>query len=140
MKFWDSSALVPLCLWEPETEKCRQWLEDDPEMLVWFLSVTEVYSAVHRKIRDGFISLSELPPIKQRISLLETSWSEVIQIEVVRQRSYRLLATHSLRAADALQLAAALVAFEDHPEGNVFVTFDRQLAEAAQREGFITFQ
>ena len=44
--------------------------------------------------------------------------------------------THPLRAADALQLGAALVVAENRTAPLTFVTFDRRLAEAAEREGF----
>lgn len=41
-----------------------------------------------------------------------------------------------LRAADALQLAAALAAAENNPSALSIVTLDDRLAEAAEREGF----
>jgi len=46
-------------------------------------------------------------------------------------RALRLLAVHPLRAADALQLAAALVWFRDHPAGLDFVCLDERLRTAA---------
>ncbi len=52
----------------------------------------------------------------------------------------RLLRTHSLRAADALQLAAARAASEERPDTLPFVTLDERLALAAQREGFAVIQ
>jgi predicted nucleic acid-binding protein len=54
----------------------------------------------------------------------------------VRRRAERLAAVHPLTAADALQLAAALVASGDRPETLDFVTLDSRLAAAAQIEGF----
>lgn len=44
--------------------------------------------------------------------------------------------THPPRAADALQVGAALVAAEEFPATLEFVTLDRKLAVAAEREGF----
>jgi predicted nucleic acid-binding protein len=41
-----------------------------------------------------------------------------------------------LRAADALHLAAALVACEERPHLLPFVTLDGRLEDAARREGF----
>lgn len=43
---------------------------------------------------------------------------------------------HPLRAADALQLAAALVLSDFEPRTLPFVTLDDRLASAARREGF----
>ena len=54
----------------------------------------------------------------------------------VRERAGRLLATHPLRAADALQLAAALVWCDEAPQGETFVCLDERLSAAARREGF----
>lgn len=48
----------------------------------------------------------------------------------------RLLRLHPLRAADALQLAAALVLAEHDPRTLPFVTLDERLALAAEQEGF----
>jgi predicted nucleic acid-binding protein len=73
---------------------------------------------------------------KQRLGQIESSWNEVVQYDAVRARARRLLESHSLRAADALHLAAALVVFEERPAGIEFVTFDNRLAEAADKEGF----
>ena len=63
-------------------------------------------------------------------------WSEVTAVDLVRRHAERLVESHPLRAADALQLGAALVAAEDDPAGLDFVTLDRQQALAAEHEGF----
>jgi predicted nucleic acid-binding protein len=55
----------------------------------------------------------------------------------VRQRALRLLRIHPLRAADALQLAAALVACDDDPTTLAFVCSDQRLSDAATTEGFL---
>jgi uncharacterized protein len=60
----------------------------------------------------------------------------VLATDHVRRRAGRLVATHPLRAADAFQLAAALVWCEEQPAGETFVCLDEQLREAARREGF----
>lgn len=61
---------------------------------------------------------------------------EVSDLDAAKMRARRLLEAHPLRAADALQLAAALVGVFDRPEGFEFVAFDDILASAAEREGF----
>jgi hypothetical protein len=43
---------------------------------------------------------------------------------------------YDLRAADALQLAAALNWCEDAPQGRVFLAVDQKLREAAVLSGF----
>lgn len=139
MKFWDSSAIVPLLLPEPETTACKRLFAEDNKIFVWMFTPTEVWSAVYRKIREGKIAEGELKNIKDRMDLLQKGWSEVVRTEATRAKAHRLLAVHSLRAADVLQLAAALIAFDDHPEGEHFITFDRNLAQAAGKEGFLVF-
>lgn len=54
----------------------------------------------------------------------------------VRNQAIRLLGLHPLRAADALQLAAALVWADRRPRGHPFVCLDAGLREAAHAEGF----
>ena len=70
------------------------------------------------------------------LELLRSSWSEVAASEAVRDEGVRLLRIHPLRAADALQLAAALVWSEGKPTGLVVVTLDTRLGAAVSREGF----
>jgi hypothetical protein len=47
-----------------------------------------------------------------------------------------LLRVHDLRAADALQLAAAIAAAEGQPASLELVCLDDRLIRAAEREGF----
>ena len=137
MRFWDSSAIVPLVCREAQSPRCRAWLRTDPVIIVWAFAATEVVSALARRRRGGTLKPAVLTQAKQRLLKLEDAWSEVIQYDAVRARARRLLETHPLRAADALHLAAALVAFEERTIDNEFVTFDGRLAEAAEKEGFL---
>jgi predicted nucleic acid-binding protein len=137
VRFWDSSSIVPLVCRETQSARCRQWLRADPVIIVWAFAATEVVSALARKRREGALKPAVFAPAKQRLLKLEHAWSEVVQYDAVRARARRLLETHPLRAADALHLAAALVAFEERSAGIEFVTFDGRLAEAAEREGFL---
>lgn len=136
MRFWDSSAIIPLLVPEAQSPMCRQLLEADPEIVVWAFTPTEVYSACYRKIREGAFTEETFEEVKQRLHILERSWSSVVQIEATQRTAERLLAVHPLHAADALQLAAALVAFDHQPAGAEFVSFDDRLNRAARREGF----
>ncbi len=73
---------------------------------------------------------------KRRLNLLTADWMEVYDLDAVKTPAHRLLEVHPLRAADALQLAAALVGVFDQPGGFEFVTFDAALSAAAEQEGF----
>ena len=137
MRFWDSSAIVPLVCRESQSPRCRSWLRADPVMIVWTVAATEVVSALTRKRREAKLKSAVFANAKRRLAKLEVSWSEVVQYDAVCARARRLLECHPMRAADALHLAAALVAFEERPAGIEFVTFDGRLAEAADKEGFV---
>ena len=72
----------------------------------------------------------------ERLKQLADNWHEVEPGGTVRESAVRFLRVHSLRAADALQLAAAFVAAERRPPSLQFVTLDERLADAARKEGF----
>jgi predicted nucleic acid-binding protein len=132
VRFWDTSALVPLLALEPTTPAVRDTLTDDPEVVVWWATAVECTSALARAERDG----GNVDEPLRRLDALTAAWHEVDASDRVRQLAFRLLRVHPLRAADALQLAAAIVASEDEPRTMSFVTLDERLALAASREGF----
>jgi predicted nucleic acid-binding protein len=136
VKFWDASAVVPLVALEKETGDCRRLLAEDTNVVVRFLTPVEVISALTRRLREKSLKSIEFTKAKEQLAALERAWSEVISVERVRGRARRLLETHPLRAADSLQLAAALLTSEETPEGFPFVTLDRRLSDAAEKEGF----
>jgi predicted nucleic acid-binding protein len=136
VKFWDASAVVPLVASEKATGACRSVLAEDTDIVVWFLTPVEVISALTRRLREKSIKPIELSRAKQQLAALEKAWSEVISVERVRERARRLLEIHPLRAADSLQLGAALLTSEETPQGFPFVTLDRRLGDAAEKEGF----
>ncbi|MCM2315602.1 MAG: type II toxin-antitoxin system VapC family toxin [Thermoanaerobaculia bacterium] len=136
MRFWDSSAVLPLILDEDQRETLLKLLEDDPVVLVWWAASVECASAISRREREGALSLAESGEALARLDLLAGSWHEVVPSDAVRTVARRLLRTHPLRAADSLQLAAAIVASEHDPSTISFVGLDARLNEAATREGF----
>ena len=136
MKFWDSSAIVPLIVDEENTDYCLKAAADDPKMLIWCLSRVEVVSALCRRARDGLMSADELRMAKERLKVILSKVVEVSAVERVRSRALRLLEVHPLRAADACQLAAALVVVQEDPERLPILCFDHQLQSAAIKEGF----
>jgi predicted nucleic acid-binding protein len=136
MKFWDSSAVIPLVLKEAASEKVRQVIQGDEDLVVWWATRVECLSALARRRREGKLSVETEGVAKGLLLALATSWSEVLPGELVRQRTERLLAVHPLRTADAFQLAAALVWAEEKPLGLEIVSLDPNLREAALKEGF----
>ena len=137
MKFWDASAIIPLCLEEPWSTFLRQILAEDGLMIVWWGSVVECWSAFARLRREGLFNTSDEEQARAILARLATAWTGVLPSQAVREHTARTLHWHPLRAADALQLAAALVWGQGQPSGQPFVCLDHRLRAAAQREGFL---
>jgi predicted nucleic acid-binding protein len=136
MRFWDSSAVVPLLCQEQESAAMLELYSGDGVVLVWLLTGTEAISALCRRYREGALTRKQYLESRRRLSDLQSDWHEYVNVLRARERAERLLQTHSLSAADALQLAAALAAVEEKPAGFGFVTLDARLAVAAEKEGF----
>ncbi len=132
MRFWDTSAIVPLLLAEAATPAASTLLRADQEQYVWWGTATECVSALARVERQG----GGVRQAFDRLDGYADAWHEVMPGDVLRRTAARLLRVHPLRAADALQLAAAIVASEGEPQSLPFVTLDERLADAATREGF----
>ena len=136
MRYWDSSALVALHVEQAATAGVRDLYATDPGVLTWALSDVEVRSGIVRLGREGAMDASEVQTAIVRIEAFWEGVHEVSVLEAVKPRAKRLLGVHPLKAADAMQLGAALAAVYDAPLGWEFVCLDRGLAAAAQREGF----
>jgi predicted nucleic acid-binding protein len=121
---------------EPGSDLVDAWLRTDDAVCTWALTRVELASAVERRAREGSIGVGQRRDALRAITDLADAASEVIDVESVRARAVSLLARHALRAADAAQLAAALVVVEGGVRGLPFVCFDRRLSDAASREGF----
>lgn len=132
MRFWDTSALVPLLVGEARTRVAIGLLREDQDIAAWWGTRVECASALARLERDGHRIEDPLT----RLDALTEAWHEVEPTEHVRRLARRLLRVHPLRAADALQLAAATTASEGDPSTLPFVCLDDRLALAASREGF----
>jgi hypothetical protein len=137
MTFWDSSALVPLFAAEPRTRAVQALYSRDPEIVVWWGTPVECASAIARLERDGSLSGSDATESFARLDALAPSWMQIDPSDEIRESARRFLRVHPLRAADALQLAAALVAAERRPATLAFVTVDDRLRDAAAKEGFL---
>jgi predicted nucleic acid-binding protein len=139
MRFWDSSALVPLVVEERRSKACRALRRSDASVTVWAFSELEVRSALHRLVRERELDRDELKIAVRRTEAMFSRFHEVGMLDVVRDRASRLLGGHPLTAADSLQLAAALIVAGERVRQFGFVTADDRLATAAEAEGFDVF-
>ena len=136
MIFWDSSAIVPLLVDEPESSTVGSIARDDPVLVVWWGTRIECASALSRLEREGGLAVEETEIARDLLSELSECWAEVLPTDPLRRQAERLLLRHPLRAADALQLAAATAWAESEPDRHPLCTLDDRLAEAARGEGF----
>ncbi|MGE0462505.1 MAG: type II toxin-antitoxin system VapC family toxin [Vicinamibacterales bacterium] len=136
MRFWDSSALVPLVLDEPASAEMRRLMREDGDAIVWTLASVEVLSALARLERSSRELDDLLGGVRRDALDRVRRCHAVTMVDAVRQRAERLVSVHALTAADTLQLAAALVASREQPETLEFVTLDKVLARVARLEGF----
>ena len=134
--FWDSSALVPLCVRQPQTAQAIV-LYKVCGVTVWWATPVEIVSGLTRLERMGELSRDEFLAGKDAAQQLANFWETLSPTASIAIQACALLETYPLRAADALQLAAALENWDDVPDGHLFVTADRRLAAAARQRGFI---
>jgi len=140
LRFWDSSAIVPLIVAEASTDSVQAIAGEDPVMCVWWGTEIECVSAIARLEREDALSEAATVEALERLDSLAEAWNEVQPVAAVRGTARRMLRVHALRAADALQLAAAAVAGEGFPASLPIVTLDERLAAAARREGFVVHE
>ena len=137
MRFWDSSAVIPLLVPETTSRFIQDLFETDPVMIAWWATDVECVSAIARQQRLRRLDEKTAAIAYDRLSAFRAGWHEVEPTDGIREAAKRLLRVHDLRTADALQLAAALYASEDRPSTLEFLCLDRRLVAAARREGFI---
>ncbi len=137
MKFWDSSAVVPLLVHEAATPFFSALYARDPLMTVWWGTTVECASALARYGRDPRTAASRtIADGFRRLDDAAARWNEITASVAVKEAALALLRRHPLRAADSLQLAAAVVARQEGGAAWEFVSADKNLVEAAIKEGF----
>jgi hypothetical protein len=136
MRYWDASAILPLVVDEPTRERVLELYQEDSQVVAWWATPVEIASAVARREREGTVSAEDADAALKAAKRLAAAWHEVLPSDAVRRTAERLLRVHSLRAADSLQLSAALIAANHDPATLDMVCLDSRLTAAARREGF----
>ena len=136
MRFWDSSAVVPLLVEQGETSTVRALYNADPMMVAWWGTVVECVSAVTRLRRMGALDAGGAAQARARLDAIGATWIQVEPSEKVRSSACTLLTRNVLTSGDAFQLAAALNG-PSAADGRIeFVCLDRRLRQGAEAEGF----
>lgn len=136
MKFWDSSAIVPLLVEEAASEHLVSLRKADWKMAVWWGTETECVSALARREREGHLVRAQVAGAECLLERVLKSAHVVLPCQEIRNTARRLLLTHPLRAGDALQLSGAILFAGPQVRDLSFVTLDHNLAACAEREGF----
>lgn len=133
--FWDSSALVPLCVQQTNSSRAgAQFRTFSP--VVWWGTRVEIQSAIDRLHREKAISGATKTHAVSRLTSLIRSWREILPADEVRIAALEILEKYSLRAADTWQLASSLIWCDRHPARRTFICADRRLAAVARSVGF----
>lgn len=133
--FWDSSALVPLCVHEANSRRVHAELRKFVPV-VWWGTPMEIHSAIARAHRLEQLSDGEKQKALAQLEILVRGSREILPGDPVRDTARQLLDAHDLRAADSLQLSAALVWCQKRPARRNFLSSDRRLSDAARAQGF----
>lgn len=133
--FWDSSALAPLCLLEQASPGHFRRSRENATA-VWWGTAVEVHGAIVRFYRARGGDERMRRGALERLQRLWRSWQEILPSDAVRELARVALDSTDLRAADALQLAAALVWCRERPRQRLFLTSDQRLGAAADGAGF----
>lgn len=133
--YWDASALVPLIVREAKTAPYLR-LAQRLSIVTWWGSYLECVSAIQWRVRQGLVAPPQTADSYRLLEELAGEWREVGESDQLRRAAARFLRIHELRTNDALQLGAAMVAGRFEPHQVRFLSDDRQLLRAAEKEGF----
>jgi uncharacterized protein len=134
--FFDSSAIIPVLLQQTFSTRARQLLRKYQKLVLAWTTPVEVQSALSRLYREGYLNDKSYQTAMDRFLHIEDNRLEVLPTAKLRERAREILQNYDLRAADAIQLASALLWCNEKPRGKPFITFDTRLAAAAAKAGF----
>jgi uncharacterized protein len=136
LRFWDTSAIVPLIVTQPASGVVGGLLREDDALAVWWGTWVEGAVTISRLGRGGELNEEAAEETRDALDLLAEDWREVEPTGEVRLLAALLTQWYPLEAADAFQLAAAFVWRESGANGDDFVCLDARLRRAATDEGF----
>lgn len=136
MRFWDSSALLPLLSEEKFSEIVTSLLKEDVDTTVWWGTWVECMVAISCLKRENRLTETAEEEARANLDELSAGWQEVEPNRELRLLASLVSKAHPLKAADCFQLAAALRWCEGNTNGANFICLDNQLRRAAEDEGF----
>ena len=128
--------MLPLIVRQVTSTTAADLLQEDDDVAVRWETWVECAVTLSRLTREGELNEETEEEARSRLGLLSDNWSEIQPSDEVRSLAARVSRRHPLKAADALQLAAALTWCEEEPGGAGFVCLDDRLRRTASTEGF----
>jgi predicted nucleic acid-binding protein len=139
MRFWDSSAIVPSLVEQPNTKLILQRLGEDKSIIVSWMTYFECFSALSRLEREG-LEVNDFDRAAELLDQLSSGWTTIRQTDTLAREIKRVLRVHPLKCADAIQLGSALIARNALSDKLEFCCLDAQLNLAARKEGLVVIQ
>ena len=139
--YLDASAWVKRYYQEPGTEATQALFVEGAVLACASLGIVEVLATLARKRKARQINETQF---QQKQIEVESDWQQFIQVQLspdVLTNALILTANLSLRGADAVHLASAIVLQQSLPSPECFrlVCADKELIEAARGMGITIF-
>ncbi len=139
--FLDTSDFVKLYIEESGGDMVMRRFRQARLLAVSELALIECHSALARLWREGKLTKLAWATLRREVLTdLKAAYLQVRVSERLKQSACRLLAAHSLRSLDALQLASALIVKNNRRQQILFPSFDAKLNLAARAAGLDTLQ
>jgi predicted nucleic acid-binding protein len=127
--FLDTSALFKKYVDETGSEKLYDLLSEVDEILVSPITKIELFSALDRRLQEKSIEPLQIKTISHEIVTDMAFFSSIFWNSELEEKTIKYVQKYHLKAFDALQLSSGHFSSCD-----IFVTSDKILAKAAQKE------
>jgi len=137
--YFDSSSIVKWFFDEPFMDLAREIRDKSEIAFTSLISFPEVMSAFNRSWKEGRCSKSDMELVRSEFLRIWPDFQWIKVSELLMHQAGQLIFGHSLKGADAVHLASALLLKEEGDRIYLFFScFDKNLNQAAQREGLMT--
>ncbi|MGH9949276.1 MAG: type II toxin-antitoxin system VapC family toxin [Pyrinomonadaceae bacterium] len=134
--FWDTSAIVPLCVYQGTTSAARRANENFPVRMIWWGTVVEMCSSFARLKKAGELKESDFEIAAAKWLGIANRSRVIPPVTTLLAIATKLPDEYGIRALDAFQLATALVWCRERPRNRPFICADKRLGDAAVDAGF----
>src|SRR5712692_1750588 len=94
--FWDTSAIVPLCCFQPQSAQATRTARVYVRQITWWATAVEAISSFNRLYRDQALTAAGKQQALTRLDHLRRRWIEILPSDEVRDGAERLLGVHKL--------------------------------------------